>query len=169
MRLHADSFLLIYMSGFDTDTELILENNTTFGDSFSIQLWSDLETLSAPLAVTYLNLLLYGCSALSSLSLPLLNHGEMGLPALFLHTLPSLSTFSLPSYNWGYSSGVNFTLNGGLSQATVDGFLAQAVSQTGPGGAGPIYLNGAGASAPSAQGLIDKATLQSRGFTVTTN
>jgi hypothetical protein len=58
-----------------------------------------------------------------------------------------------------------------LTQSAVDAILAAfvAAGRTSASGTCILNLDGTGNSAPSATGLTDKATLQSRGWTVTTN
>jgi len=58
-----------------------------------------------------------------------------------------------------------------LTQAAVDGILAAfvAAGRTSASGQVLLYLNGGTNAAPSAAGLVDKATLVSRGWTVVTN
>ena len=58
-----------------------------------------------------------------------------------------------------------------LPQTAVDTILAAfvAAGRTSASGTVTLNLGGAGNAAPSAAGLTDKATLQSRGWTVTTN
>ncbi len=76
----------------------------------------------------------------------------------------------------GWSGGtVSATLgefqaqNNLLMQAAVDAILAAFVAAGRTTGTRILNLGGTGNAAPSAAGLADKATLQSRGWTVTTN
>ena len=76
----------------------------------------------------------------------------------------------------GWSGGtVSATLgdfqaqNNLLTQAAVDAILAAFVAAGRASGTRVLNLGGTGNAAPSAAGLADKATLQSRGWTVTTN
>ena len=76
----------------------------------------------------------------------------------------------------GYSGGgVTATLgnfwaqDNQLSQAAVDAILADFVAANKTTGTRTLNLGGTGNATPSAAGLADKSTLQSRGWTVTTN
>jgi hypothetical protein len=98
-------------------------------------------------------------------------------------SIPSLSSNTALSgfycYNnqlTGWSGGtVSATLgefqaqNNLLIQAAVDAILAAFVAAGRTTGTRILNLGGTGNAAPSAAGLADKATLQSRGWTVTTN
>ena len=98
-------------------------------------------------------------------------------------SIPSLSANTALSvfycYNnqlTGWSGGtVSATLgdfqaqNNLLMQAAVDAILAAFVAAGRTTGTRILNLGGTGNAAPSAAGLTDKATLQSRGWTVTTN
>lgn len=73
-------------------------------------------------------------------------------------------------------TGASINISGQkLTAASVNGILALLVSLDGTGGttlwgAGKtVNLSGGTSSAPTGQGLVDKATLQARGATVTTN
>ena len=65
--------------------------------------------------------------------------------------------------------GVFQAHNNVLTQSAVDGLLAAFVAANKTTGTRILNLDGTGNSAPSAAGLVDKATLVSRGWTVTTN
>ena len=58
-----------------------------------------------------------------------------------------------------------------LPQPAIDGLLAAfvAAGRTSASGQVELLLNGGTNAAPSAAGLVDKATLVSRGWTVVTN
>ena len=64
-------------------------------------------------------------------------------------------------------------VNSALSEETVNYVLALLVSLDGTNGTilygGDVYLDGGTSAAPTGQGLIDKATIESRGGTVYTN
>jgi hypothetical protein len=99
------------------------------------------------------------------------------------------STISAPSASMGNvttavfgtvgtlkSIGGNITLSGlKLDAASVNGILALLVSLDGTNGttlwgSGRVLtINGGTNAAPSGQGITDKATLQARGCTITTN
>jgi len=59
--------------------------------------------------------------------------------------------------------------NNQLTEAAVDAILAAFVAANKTTGTRVLNLGGTGNATPSATGLTDKATLQSRGWTVTTN
>ena len=98
-------------------------------------------------------------------------------------SIPSLSANTALTQFWchvnqltGWSGGtVSATLgdfqaqNNLLTQAAVDAILAAFVAAGRTTGTRVLNLGGAGNAAPSAAGLADRATLQSRGWTVTTN
>ncbi len=97
------------------------------------------------------------------------------IPSLSANT--ALTYFSCYSNQLtGWSGGtVSATLgdfqaqNNLLMQAAVDAILAAFVAAGRTTGTRILNLGGTGNAAPSAAGLADKATLQSRGWTVTTN
>jgi hypothetical protein len=98
-------------------------------------------------------------------------------------SIPSLSTNTALTYLncasnqlTGYAGGgVSITLgefyaqNNLLTQAAVDAILADLVAANRTTGTRVLNLGGTGNATPSAGGLADKATLVSRGWTVTTN
>jgi len=98
-------------------------------------------------------------------------------------SIPSLATNTALTYFncatnqlTGYAGGgVSITLgefyaqNNLLTQAAVDAILADFVAANKTTGTRILNLGGTGNATPSAGGLADKATLVSRGWTVTTN
>ena len=111
------------------------------------------------------------------------------LTALFFNvnaltgSIPSFATntamttfYCLTNQLTGYTGGgVSITLgdfqaqNNLLTQAAVDAILADFVTANKTTGTRTLNLGGTGNATPSAAGLTDKATLQGRGWTVTTN
>jgi hypothetical protein len=97
------------------------------------------------------------------------------IPSLSANT--ALTLFHCPNNQLtGWSGGtVSATLgefeaqNNLLIQTAVDAILAAFVAAGRTTGTRILNLGGTGNAAPSAAGLADKATLQSRGWTVTTN
>ena len=139
----------------------------------------------------------FGYSGVTSLSLPALTNisgavthtGATGLtslsyPAMITYgsTFAATSLSSLTTVTFG-TIGTLKSIAGAsvsfstclLNQASVDGILALLVSLDGTNGttlfgAGKtVTLNGGFNAAPSAAGLVNKATLQARGATVNTN
>lgn len=111
---------------------------------------------------------LAGDTALASLNLPaLVSAASAFLASLNAAGCSSLANVSLPLYE--PSNGRNQTFSGcALSQASVDHILARCVASAAYV-SGTVNLSGGTSSAPSAAGLVDKATLQGRGVTVLTN
>ena len=97
------------------------------------------------------------------------------IPSLSANT--ALTAFNCSSNQLtGWSGGtVSATLgdfqaqNNLLTQSAVDAILAAFVAAGRTTGTRILNLGGVGNATPSATGLTDKATLQSRGWTVTTN
>ncbi len=97
------------------------------------------------------------------------------IPSLATNTALAVfvcATNQLTGYTGG---GVSITLgdfqaqNNLLTQAAVDAILADFVAANKTTGTRLLNLGGTGNATPSATGLTDKATLVSRGWTVTTN
>ena len=98
-------------------------------------------------------------------------------------SIPSLSANTAMTVFYCYSNqltgyaggGVSITLgdfraeNNLLTQAAVDLILSDFVAANKTTGTRILNIGGTGNAAPSAAGLLDKATLVSRGWTVTTN
>jgi hypothetical protein len=79
----------------------------------------------------------------------------------------SLTTLNIPSLNSiADSIYINWSGNA-FSQATIDHILVKFAATTAVNGG--LTLNGGTSAAPSATGLAAKATLQSRGWNITTN
>jgi len=99
-----------------------------------------------------------------------LNYNIKNNPNLTSLTLGTIGTLKNISIN----SGFQLNLSGNaLDVASVNAVLALLVSLDGTNGTtlftSNVSLNGGTNAAPTGQGLIDKATLQARGCTVTTN
>jgi len=97
------------------------------------------------------------------------------IPSLTTNTaLTTFYCYSNQLTNWTGGT-VSITLadfqaqNNLLTQAAVDAILAAFVAAGRNSGTRILNLGGTGNDTPSATGLTDKATLQSRGWTVTTN
>lgn len=122
--------------------------------------------------ISFTELFIHANSALTSISLPnLATNAAGGANSFHITGNPLLTTISVP--NWlPDATDASFTAfdftNNALSQATVDQILARFI-------ANPactfsfILLDGGTNSPPGAQGLIDKADLQTRGCVVNTN
>lgn len=107
--------------------------------------------------------LLIGLTGISSISLPALNSAYY----IQIYNNASLTSLSIPVLIPSNGDTLNLTGNA-LSQASVDHVLAVCVAALGFT-SGQVALTGGTNSAPSAAGLINKATLIGRGVTVTTN
>ncbi|MBK6800353.1 MAG: hypothetical protein IPG83_02380 [Novosphingobium sp.] len=148
------------------------------------QLTGSIPSLSANTALTvfycYSNQLtgsIPSLSANTALSVFYCNNNQLtgSIPSLSANT--ALTVFHcFTNQLTGWSGGtVSATLgefqaqNNLLTQAAVDAILAAFVAAGRTTGTRILNLGGTGNAAPSAAGLADKATLQSRGWTVTTN
>jgi hypothetical protein len=108
----------------------------------------------------------YGCSSLTSF--PLINTAKGTNFSNAWYGCSSLTSF--PTNMFDSCPATNFTSafqNCALSQASVDGILASLVTAGKTNGT--LNMNGGTSSTPSAGGLASKATLVSRGWTVTHN
>ena len=117
----------------------------------------------------YLELSLSGISTLVTVSLPALaNIINTGMnPNLYLSQCPSLTTVNIPSLSYVSDSLYISWTGNAFSQATVDNILVKFAATTAANCT--LDLSGGTSSAPSATGLAAKATLQGRGWNVTTN
>ncbi len=148
------------------------------------QLTGNIPSLSANTALTvfycFINQLTGSIPSLSantalSVFYCFINQLTGSIPSLSANT--ALTVFSCSNNQiTGWSGGtVSATLgdfqaqNNLLMQAAVDAILAAFVAAGRTTGTRILNLGGTGNAAPSAAGLADKATLQSRGWTVTTN
>lgn len=142
-----------------------------------------LESISAPLLVGNPDIYINSCQLLTSVdfsalaSCKFLTLNVTGLASASFNLLttgeisvtsnPSLVSLSLPVFL--PINGTNFNCsNNALNQASVDNVLHRAVANAGYV-IGTVSLDGGTNSAPSAAGLLDKATLVGRGVTVTNN
>ena len=107
---------------------------------------------------------IFNNDTLASVSLPLLV--DSGL-YLTVASNPMLTTLNLPSYVPQDGATIDLTANA-LNATSVNAFLARCVANL-AFVSGSIDLSGGTNSAPTGQGLTDKATLEGRGVTVTTN
>lgn len=162
-----------------------------YGTVIQFQAANDLLTFSAPNLVTWDGsgaLTFINCTAITSISLPLLATVPAGAPTFTGNTaLTTLNLASLQSAGLGMSTAnstllSNLTLgplvltntkvynfsNCALPSATVNYILARGVASA-SFVTGTINLNGGTNGAPTGQGIADKATLIGRGCTVSTN
>lgn len=148
-------------------TSISLPNLTTVGNSFtiggalltSVNL-SSLQTMT----LVNRNLVFNGCTSLPTISLPSLVSINGSITAI---NATALTSVSFPNYLPGNGRLLTFT-GCALTQASVDHILARAVANAAYV-TGTINTSGGTSAAPGVQGAIDKATLQARGVTVTTN
>lgn len=118
-------------------------------------------------------------SLTNNTSLTIVNFGNNQLtgavPSLATNnSLANINVSSNQLSSWvGGTVSINlgaFTANNNLfPAATVNALLAAFVAANRTTGTRTLNLGGTGNAAPTGQGLTDKATLQSRGWTVTTN
>jgi hypothetical protein len=166
----------------------------TYSSRFYIHSCSALASFSVPLITTLSNgLILTGITSLTTLSLPqlgsvsaLLNIGgsaqltSISLPALtsvpgavLIQTNTALTSVSFPLLNYlGASNTTASTFDvssNKLPGSQVNALLSLLVNMTPQLTAKTIKLSQSPSAPPTAQGLTDKATLISRGNTVTTN
>ena len=138
--------------------------NAGMGGSFSGTLSSI--TISD---LTYLELSVTSVSTLVTVNLPgLTTLVSTGMnPNLFLRSCSSLTTLNIPSLSTVTNSiFINWSDNA-FSQATVDHILVKFAGTTSVNG--NLDLSGGTSAAPSATGLAAKATLEGRGWNITTN
>jgi hypothetical protein len=119
--------------------------------------------------LTYLELTLSNINTLVTVDVPgltsMINTGMF--PNLYFSQCPSLTTLNIPALiSVGDSINISWTGNA-FSQATVDHILVKFAAASGNNC--NLQLTGGTSAAPSAIGLAAKATLQGRGWTVTTN
>ncbi len=138
------TFLEVYFGNGATSTTITLP---TFDiGSLSVSNANQLVTLSLPAFTTAINTGMAIFSVNNCQSLTTIN-------------IPVLAT--LPNNAW-------FSFNGNaLSQATVDNLLAKFVATGATNN--QVYLDGGANATPSSAGLASKATLVSRGWTITHN
>jgi hypothetical protein len=138
--------------------------NAGMGGSFSGTLSSI--TISD---LTYLELSVTSVSTLVTVNLPalttLISTGMT--PNLSLRSCSSLTTLNIPSLSTvGNSVNIDWNSNA-FSQVTVDNILVKFAAASGNNC--NLNISGGTSAAPSATGLAAKATLEGRGWSVTTN
>lgn len=145
-------------------SEFPLDSLVSVGGVFYIFGWPNIESLSYPLLQTAQILLWSGNPSLTSVSLPAFT---TAIGDLQISGNSSLVSVSLPVYL--PTNGTSIDLDScALDAASVNHILARAVANPAYV-SGSIFLDGGTNAAPTGQGIIDKATLQGRGVTVTTN
>lgn len=147
----------------------------------------DLETISfpnltaittvqdSPPSTSYLLPLMFivGCPALTTISFPVLSAfgGYRAADSLVIERNPNLTLIDLPVLS--LTSPLDFASidlrENALSQACVDNILARIDASPVPASSKSLRLNLGANSAPSASGLVSKASLISKGWVVTTN
>lgn len=147
----------------------------------------DLETISFPnlTAITTVQynppgngyliplMTIVACPALTTISFPSLSAfgGYRAADAFIIEGNPNLTLIDLPVLSLTSPldfSVINFRDNA-LSQACVDNILARIDASPVPSSQKSLRLNLGANSAPSASGLVSKASLISKGWVVTTN
>lgn len=149
-----------------TSVSLPLLMDIQGGSTFVIQNCNALASMSFPSLATVIaitNFTIQNSSSIASISCPsLVSSGNITMSGC-----SSLTTITLPVFV--PTSGRDIDCNSdALNQATVDHILARCVANPAYV-AGSVFLQGGTSSAPSAAGLIDKATLIGRGVNVVTN
>jgi hypothetical protein len=107
-------------------------------------------------------------STLTTIDLPVLERAYNQMGAFFeFSNNSSLTTINIPSLVNVGNNPYLYWNNNAFSQATVDHILERMVAT----GAlnGQLYISGGTSSAPSANGLAARATLEGRGWSVWTN
>jgi hypothetical protein len=177
--------------GFNTGVTRIVVPNATasepgpLGSWLSAQQMPDLTEIDCPLLQSTALIRVRDNPAITSISMPSLT-GGYHYPSSFpsppvlvtLFTItdnPALTTINLGSFSpdiFGMTSREHqgFFQNNALTAATVNHILSRFVSNSSWGSNAPtLNLSGGTNAAPTGQGIIDKATLISRGATVLTN
>jgi len=120
--------------------------------------------------ITFIEIGLSSMANLVQVNFPALTQirsGGMG-STLNISNCPALTTLTFPALNYlDSNTSYNFNANA-FSQATVDAILVKFASITSATNS-ILALNGGTSAAPSATGLAAKATLQGRGWNVSTN
>jgi len=112
------------------------------------------------------------CSNLTTVNIPDLVNNYSG--AFQIYDNPNLTSITIGTIGTlkYFNDTVDFS-NNALSETSVNSILALLVSLDDTGGTSTFYgnvdLSGGTNAAPTGQGLVDKATLEARGCTVTTN
>jgi hypothetical protein len=112
------------------------------------------------------------CSNLTTINIPDLVNNNYG--AFQIYDNPNLTSITIGTIGTlkYFNDTVDFS-NNALSEACVNSILALLASLDDTGGTSTFYgdvnLSGGTNAVPTGQGLIDKATLEARGCTVTTN
>jgi hypothetical protein len=148
--VNGNSFKLVNFWSFQINTDgqsVIIPTESYFNDMvITDDGSSNLESISIPNAIN-LNAIYFSSSNLTSV-----NIGEIGI-------LKRVTAVEIAGC--------------ALSEETINYILALLVSLDGTNGTilfnGDVLLDGGTSAAPTGQGLIDKATIESRGGTVTTN
>jgi hypothetical protein len=138
--------------------------NAGMGGSFSGTL-SSITISDLP----YLELSVSSISTLVTVSLPALTTMiSTGMnPNLSMRSCSSLTTVNIPALNNVANSLYIDWSGNAFSQATIDDILVKFAAASGNNCT--LILNGGTSAAPSATGLAAKATLEGRGWSVTTN
>lgn len=176
------------LTSFSSPNLVSIDSNSTNGGYFALTANSGLTSASLPLlaviggnfSITQNNLLatidlsslvtaknsitIAQNNALANLDLPSLVTCSGGLA---VKSNAILTTLSIPNYVPTNGDTQDFTGNS-LNAASVNQILARCVANAGYV-TGIVTILGGGNSAPSGQGIADKATLIGRGCTVTTN
>ena len=158
------------------------EEGVPSGPSLSVYVYSTSLTVVDPLWWSGAKYIVFSLDAIPTLDASSWNQGKVinGAGAIMTYINASgwtsantiilagavLSSVSWPSFSSGF---VNLQANdAGFNQATVDAALAGLVANASIV-SGSVTLNGTYNAAPSATGYSNKAILQGRGLTVTTN
>jgi hypothetical protein len=127
-----------------------------------------LSSISFP-TTTIGSITIMGISTVTTIDLPVLERvwQQMMGSSLSFTNNSSLTTLNIPSLVNVGTSPYLFWTNNAFSQATVDHILERMVATGAENG--QLNIDGGTSSAPSANGLAAKATLEGRGWSVTTN
>lgn len=174
--------LLSIGSNFTPNTMALLTSLTAaklvrVGGTLNFTIMAALTTISFPELAYVLSSVALGCgAALTTVSLPkMVEYGST--IAVASASAPNVTSVVLGTVGTLKNiAGATITLSGlALSSAVVNAILALLVSLDGTNGTTlwgsgkTLTINGGTNGAPTGQGITDKATLQGRGATVTTN
>jgi hypothetical protein len=154
------SFLTV--SGNTNMTSISFPLLSSMGGSFDMT-GCKVTTLSFPLLATGVTSISCGNATLTTLSMPSL----VTVNGAFTCNSAALTTVDLSSFLPTNTKNISF-IGASLTAASVNHILARCVASAGYL-TGVINLSGGTSAAPTGQGITDKATLITRGHTVTTN
>ena len=150
---------------------LIILGNNPYGEGFDIESCSDISTINLSNLTTVIGL--FQINDLSSLTTLNTSSLESVQGSIIITNCPNLNIINLPNLNT-FNPPLEPTFdvsNNGLTETCINALLAKLVEIAAPDITIDwiIKMEGGTNDAPSGQGILDVATLESRGCTVTTN